>query len=150
MLSKIITIIRKVKSGSAIFFFGSGKNYLIVPVTQQIYDQIDEMIRKIPDGLKFIDAFNRTFNCKIANRKHLQRILEENKSTEGEYFGPVFLIDKIAELIKKRVDENSIVNNISFDGFHKSHFPKIQLYAIWSIYSLVLKINTDIPSSHFE
>jgi DNA (cytosine-5)-methyltransferase 1 len=125
-------------------FFGSGKNYLIVPVTQQIFAQIDEKIRKFPDGPQFINDFICTFEGKIADRRKLQKILEENKSTQGEFFGPVLLIDKVAEFIKNRIDENIIEKNITIGGFNKPQFPKIQFFAIWAIYRIVQNINADV------
>jgi DNA (cytosine-5)-methyltransferase 1 len=114
-------------------FLGAGKEYGTVSVGPEMFAKVNELVRRLPDGKGFIKEYNASFKGRIADKKMLQSILEQNKAKEGKVLGPITLIEEIAELIKKYDSNTELLGNVVLDGIHKELFPKRQLLAIWAI-----------------
>lgn len=120
-------------------FLGSGKEFKTVSVGTELLNNVDGIVRKLPDGKSFIKEFEARFKGRIADKKKLQSILEQNKATEGDLLGPIALIQEIADLIRKYDPDNEMLKDLALDGIRKEQFPKRQLLAIWAIAKAITK-----------
>ncbi len=124
-------------------YFGSGKEYVVVTVDDEISEEIKAIIRQSKVGVSFIEEFYKRIFPKIPNYQILQQLLEANVTSKNDYFGPVKLVNAIGDLIIEYDEIEEIIPYVKFDGVSKRQFPKKQIYASWAIYQAVKRINSN-------
>lgn len=120
-------------------FLGSGKAFSIITISKPHITKVEKIIKSLPDGHRFISDFKHEFKGKIATHKQLQTILEKNLSQDGNLFGPVSLIEEIANFTKAYDLKNEMIENVKITGITKDKFPKKQILALWAIGSVALQ-----------
>ncbi len=114
-------------------FLGSGKDFIVIPVTKRMVTKVEKIIKTLPDGRVFMKRYLTHFKGKIGNYKELQSIYEQSKATNGKVLNPIALVEEIAEFIQPYDPRSEMLENIALDGIKKERFPKRQLLAIWAL-----------------
>ena len=75
-------------------FLGSGKDFIIVPVTKKMYTKVRSIDRSIARWQGFQKEYLLHFKGKVGSYKELQSIYEQNKALNGKLLVPLRLLKK--------------------------------------------------------
>jgi len=112
--------------------YGTGAGFPIQTFPDGYFKELEPIIQKFEEGLKFIDIINNGFSGKIARSELLQEMYEIQKSI-GKYIEPVELVDTIGELIEEIVMNEPNFNQKGNSPFKKKSVPKKQVMALYAI-----------------
>ena len=123
-------------------FYGTGEGFGIREYEEGYYNKIEESIKmNFKNGEKFINHINHYLSDKVAGKKILQEMYENNKSING-FIEPTKLIEKVSEQINRfcTSDEQYVQNDLKI--FTKNIVPKKQLYALYAL-NLIITITNN-------
>lgn len=113
--------------------YGTGKGFPIQKISDQFYNNLEEIIREYRGGKEFLKQINNGFSEKIGNANELQKLYELQKSN-AKYTEPTELVDSIQELIEKLNIEKTEVEQNRLKVFkHKDKVPVKQFFALYAI-----------------
>ncbi len=113
--------------------YGSGKGFPIQKIKDNYFKNLEDVIRKHQGGKAFLKYINNGFSEKIASAKELQKLYEQQKSSE-KHTEPTELVDLIQEVIN-----NLSINTKDFEQRelkifkHKEVVPVKQIFALYAI-----------------
>lgn len=118
-------------------FYGTGEGFGIKAYKENYHTQLAQIISKsFPDGKQFIETINNGFSEKIAGKKLLQEMYENQKSASG-FLEPTQLIDEAAKLINRFSKDNEMFSQTGIKVFEKKTVPKKQLYALYTLIKII-------------
>lgn len=113
--------------------YGTGKGYPIQKINDNYFKKIEDLIIEFKGGDEFIRNINNGFSGKIGSALELQKLYEEQKSS-NRYTEPTVLVDSVLELINKLNLEKMEVEQNKLRVFeHKDKVPVRQLFALYAI-----------------
>lgn len=113
--------------------YGNGKGFPIQNVNNMFYKKIELLIMECKSGKEFLQYINNEFSKKIGSASKLQKLYEQQKSSE-EYIEPTELVDIIQDVIEKLNIGNGEINQNQYRIFkHKENVPIKQLFALYAI-----------------
>jgi DNA (cytosine-5)-methyltransferase 1 len=121
--------------------YGNGNGFPCRNYKDGYYKELEDVIKTFEKGDHFLKVINNGFTEKIASRKLLQKIHEEQKGKEG-FYTPKELIDTISSLIDT-IDFKD--PDLKLDGnkiFIKPVVPKKQVLALYAINKICTVVNS--------
>lgn len=114
--------------------YGTGDGFPIQNVKDKFYLEIEPELRKIKNGVNFIEKVGNGFSGKIASAEKLQKMYEEQKS-EPLFLEPTELMAELTNLIAEANVTNEVyVQDANRKIFkHKSAIPATQLFALYAV-----------------
>ena len=113
--------------------YGTGKGFPIQKVKDKYYENLEILIKEYEGGKEFMKFINNGFTERIGNAVELQKLYEQQKSSE-KLIEPTELVDLIQatiknlEIIDKEFEQGE---NKIFE--HKEKVPVKQLFALYAI-----------------
>lgn len=113
--------------------YGTGKGFPIQKVKDKYYENLEILIKEYEGGKEFMKFINNGFTERIGNAVELQKLYEQQKSSE-KLSEPTELVDLIQatiknlEIIDKEFEQGE---NKIFE--HKEKVPVKQLFALYAI-----------------
>jgi DNA (cytosine-5)-methyltransferase 1 len=123
-------------------FYGTGEGFGIKEYEEGYYKKIEKtIIANFNNGAKFIEYINFYLSNKVAGRKMLQEMYENNKSIDA-FLEPTKLIEDVSIQINKFCKKEEQFVQIDQKIFSKSIVPKKQLYALYAL-NLIISITNN-------
>lgn len=113
--------------------YGTGKGFPIQKVKDMYYKNIESIIQEYNGGKNFLKYINNGFSEKIGNASELQKLYEQQKST-NKYLEPTELVDLVQQVINEIEIESKEVEQKKSKVFkHKNTVPVKQFFALYAI-----------------
>lgn len=121
--------------------YGTGKGFPIQKINDKYFENIEEIILKYKAGKEFLKYINNGFSEKIGSANELQRLYEQQKSS-NKFIEPTELVDMIQKVIEKLNIESMEIEQKENKIFkHKEKVPVKQLFALYAINKISSKAN---------
>jgi DNA (cytosine-5)-methyltransferase 1 len=112
--------------------YGNGEGFPTYNIPDNYHIELEQVIKKIKHGEKFLQVLNNGFSEKIAKAKELQLMYELQKSN-GQYLEPTELIEAVASLIQD-LDVREEFKQDEITVFRKKEsVPVKQIFALYAI-----------------
>lgn len=111
--------------------YGTGQGFKLQAVKGRVQQETMRVLirAKFRDGPKFLDEVHNGFTEKIAPAHELQRLYEEN--TSSEKLNPVVLVEQVADMVSQYANGEVVDTGKIFRYKQKAH--KCQLYALYAL-----------------
>ena len=113
--------------------YGTGKGFPIQHIDDKFYREIEDLLKRIEGGKKFMAIINNGFSEKITSATKMQEMYEQQKSF-GSFTEPTELVDEIELLLNKFKLKNNTLKQEKNEVFHfKEEIPIKQFFALYAI-----------------
>lgn len=113
--------------------YGTGKGFPIQKVNDKYYENLEFLIKEYEGGKEFMKFINNGFTERIGNAGELQKLYEQQKSSE-KLSEPTELVDLIQATIKKlEIIDKEFEQGENKIFEHKEKVPVKQLFALYAI-----------------
>lgn len=113
--------------------YGTGKGYPIQKINDNYFKKIEDIIVEFKGGNEFVNFINNGFKDKIGNAIELQKLYEEQKSS-NKFTEPTELVDLIKNMIEELKIQKSEVKQSKLKVFlYKEKIPVTQFFALYAI-----------------
>lgn len=119
--------------------YGTGQGFKLQEVTgKRDQKKVASFIKNnFDDGDEFLEEIHNGFSDKIANRRELQDMYEQNISNKKP--NPVDLIEQVADMVSEYANGEIVETGSVFD--HKEKAYKRQLYALYALTQISITAN---------
>jgi DNA (cytosine-5)-methyltransferase 1 len=121
--------------------YGNGNGFPCRKYQDGYYKELEGVIKTFDEGAHFLKVINNGFTEKIASKKLLQEIHEEQKGKDG-FYTPTELIDAISFLIAKMDFNDPDFIQDDKKIFIKPVVPKKQVLALYAINKICSIVNS--------
>lgn len=113
--------------------YGTGKGFPIQKVNDKYYENLEILIKEYEGGKEFVKFINNGFTERIGNAGELQKLYEQQKSSE-KLSEPTELVDLIQATIKKlEIIDKEFEQGENKIFEYKEKVPVKQLFALYAI-----------------
>jgi DNA (cytosine-5)-methyltransferase 1 len=113
--------------------YGTGKGFPVQQINDNVYKEIESLIRQQRKGNDFVEIINNGFSEKIARSSLMQEMYEKQKSLL-KYKEPTELVDEIPAILEKlQVSDQTLKQGRIKIFIHKDDIPIKQLFALYAI-----------------
>lgn len=120
--------------------YGNGDGFPTMNFEDDFFPGLEPVIRRFPDGPRFIEVINNGFSERIANATVMQDMYEQQQDLEN-YLEPTKLIEKVADLIGQFSSKELFDQKEQVIFPDKGTVPQSQIMALYAINKICFVAN---------